>query len=40
MMEYVDREELDIWEKEDFVKALGYYKDTLQKMDADATAGR
>jgi hypothetical protein len=40
MMEYVDREELDIWEKEDFVKALGYYKDTLQKMDADAAAGR
>jgi hypothetical protein len=40
MMAYVDREELDIWEKEDFIKALGYYKETLQKMDADATAGR
>jgi hypothetical protein len=40
MMAYVDREELDIWEKEDFIKALGYYKEVLQNMDTDATAGR
>jgi len=35
MMEYVDREELDMWEKEDFIVALEHYKQTLKKMDGE-----
>ncbi|MGC3943112.1 MAG: hypothetical protein QM762_01010 [Chryseolinea sp.] len=38
MMDFVDEKELDIWEKEDFITALGYYKETLKKMDAEAVA--
>ncbi|MEJ1237123.1 hypothetical protein WBG78_03280 [Chryseolinea sp. T2] len=38
MMDYVDEKELDIWEKEDFITALSYYKDTVTKMDAEASA--
>jgi len=33
MMEYVDEKELDIWAKEDFIKALTFYKETLKNMD-------
>jgi len=40
MMEYVDEQELDIWEKEDFIKALGFYKETLKNMDEKTTADR
>lgn len=40
MMAYVDRERLDIWEKEDFIKALTYYKEVLRKMDAGEVSAR
>lgn len=42
MMAYVDREQMDIWEKEDFIKALSYYKEVLVRMDNEggATAQR
>lgn len=42
MMAFVEREEMDIWEKEDFIKALGFYKEVLVRMDKEggATAQR
>lgn len=38
MMDFVDEEKMDIWEKEDFIKALSHYKETLTKMDAQASS--
>jgi len=38
MMDFVDEKELDIWEKEDFINALTFYKETVKRMDAAASA--
>lgn len=38
MMDYVDAKELDIWEKEDFINALTFYKETVQKINTESAA--